>query len=83
MAGDDQIHELLRVPSQDQSSGDRLPGVVRRARARAGQRDTLLSAIVKIWTVIARLLAPIFAQLALRRAEIVAPIRRKPDPPKN
>ncbi len=54
---------------------DPLDRVMKRVRAGVGQRDTLLFAIVRIWTTIAEMLAPVFAQLGERRAETAARAR--------
>ncbi|MEM8983314.1 MAG: hypothetical protein AAGC71_09820 [Pseudomonadota bacterium] len=54
---------------------DPLDRVMPRVRAGVGQRDTLLFAIVRIWTAIAEMLAPVFAQLGERRAETAARAR--------
>lgn len=63
------IEALLKV---DDSAADeqpqRLDRVLRRVRASVGQKDSFLFAIVKFWTVIAEMVAPIFAQLAARQA---------------
>ncbi len=64
-----EIAALLSVDDADEpEQTGRLDRVMRRVRAGVGQRDSLLFAIVKFWTVVAELLAPIFAQLAARRA---------------
>ena len=40
---------------------------ITRARANVAQRDTILFAFIKIWTVLADLLAPLFASFAAKR----------------
>jgi hypothetical protein len=72
-----QIKDLLKVDTQDEVAPKRVDDLMRRVRAGIGQRDTLLFALVRIWTVIVRLLAPVFARLAVRKAEIDA-ARPKP-----
>ena len=72
MEEDDRIRELLKVTPSPESRNPLTDKVLRRARAGVGQRDTLLFAIVRIWTVIAELLAPVFAQLAERQARFSA-----------
>lgn len=72
MEDEDQIRKLLRVTPPTGTKTPLTDKVIRRARAGVGQRDTLLFAIVRIWTVVAELLAPIFAQLAARHAKFKA-----------
>ncbi|MEM9173040.1 MAG: hypothetical protein AAGA84_10080 [Pseudomonadota bacterium] len=67
---DDQIRSMLAVdeqPDGEQRSG--LDRVMRRVRAGVGQRDSMLFAFVKFWTVIAEMMAPIFARIAERQAQ--------------
>lgn len=71
-----QLKELLRVENGDKEAADRLAKNLSQVRAGVGARDTLVFAIVRIWTVIAQLLAPVFAMLAVRKAEVDA--GRKP-----
>ena len=72
-----QLRDLLKVEQQEQQSTDRVARTMSQVRAGVGARDTLIFAIVRIWTVILRLLAPVFATLAVRRAEVEA--GRQPD----
>ncbi len=66
---DKDISTLLRVePEQEAAESDRMSKVLRRVRASVGQRDSLLFSIVKFWAVVAEMVAPIFAQIAERRA---------------
>lgn len=67
-----QIKDLLQVDAQDEAAPKLVDELMRRVRAGVGARDTLLFAFVRIWTVVVRLLAPIFARLAVRKAEIDA-----------
>lgn len=67
---DQKIKDLLEVDDRTEAGPNRIDNLMRRVRAGIGQRDTLLFAVVRIWTVIVRLLAPIFARLAVRKAEI-------------
>lgn len=69
---DAQLKQLLAVEQPAESRKDRVQAVLARVRAGVAQRDTILFAAVKFWTVIAKLLAPIFAQLAVRKAEFQA-----------
>lgn len=67
-----ELRDLLKVEHPDQAGADRVAKTMSQVRAGVGARDALIFAIVRIWTVIARLLAPIFAMLAVRKAEIDA-----------
>ena len=79
---DDKISALFAAAQEpdDDASSDRLARAMKRVRASVGQRDSLLFAFVKIWTAIAEMLAPIFAQLGERRAANAARSRRLPTP---
>ncbi|MEL7312545.1 MAG: hypothetical protein AAFN07_13620 [Pseudomonadota bacterium] len=81
------IEQLLSV---DESTSDddaqapiRLDRVMRRVRASVGQRDSLLFAIVKFWTVIAEMVAPVFAQIAARQARATPASDANPAPRAN
>lgn len=69
-----QIEALMQSPDQpdtdlpDTHENVRLERVMRRVRANVGQRDSLLFAVVKFWSAIAEMVAPIFAQFSERRA---------------
>ncbi|MEM7278300.1 MAG: hypothetical protein AAF385_09255 [Pseudomonadota bacterium] len=63
-----EIRRLMAVQPDDESKNTRLSQVLKRTRAGVGQRDSILFAVVKIWTTIAEMLAPIFAQFAERKA---------------
>lgn len=69
---DQQLRELLKVEHPDQAGTDRVAKTMAQVRAGVGARDALIFAIVRIWTVIARLLAPVFAMLAVRKAKFDA-----------
>lgn len=72
MEDDDKLRELLKVETPPQRKMTLTDRVLRRARRGVAQRDTVLFAIVRIWQVIAELLAPVFAQLAERQARFAA-----------
>ena len=44
---------------------------VSRARRQIGQRDTLAFALVRVWSVLARLLAPLFTFIGEKQAQTV------------
>ena len=78
---DKEMSELLGVPSsQSDAGGRRVDAAIRRIRASVGQRDSLMFALVKFWTVIAELAAPLFAQLARRHAQARHGARPNPLP---
>ena len=55
------IRRLMQTGMDDEARSPRALKVVSRARRQVGQRDTLAFALVRIWAVLARLLAPLFA----------------------
>lgn len=65
-----EIRRLMEVKPDEKPTSNRLSQVLRRASAGVGQRDSILFAVVKIWTSIAEMLAPIFAQFAERKAAV-------------
>jgi hypothetical protein len=73
---DRQLKELLKVEGGEDQAADLLAKNISQVRAGVGVRDTLMFAIVRIWTVIAQLLAPVFAMFAVRKAEL--DVGRKP-----
>lgn len=46
---------------------------IQRARTTVGQRDTILFAFIKMWTVLADLLAPLFASFAANKHAMTKP----------
>ena len=48
--------------------GDSRQKNIARVKANVAQRDTMLFAFVKVWTVLADILAPIFAAFATKKA---------------
>ena len=73
---DQQLKDLLKGDEPDQDGARRVARTMAQVRAGVGARDALIFAVVRVWTVIARLLAPVFAMLAVRKAEVDA--GRKP-----
>ena len=76
MADNDDIRELLQ--------GDQLAGrdrrqtslALRRARRQVGQRDTLALALVRIWAVLARILAPFFAAFGQHQTQALGTVTK-------
>ena len=69
---DRQLRDLLKVEQAERGGEDRVAKSVAQVRAGVGARDTLVFSIVHIWTVLARILAPLFALFAVRKAEVDA-----------
>lgn len=80
---DDDIRRLLNPSPITPANQTSIARALKRARASVAQRDTLAFAIVRIWTTLAALLAPLFATLATKQAR--AGLQRGPqtDFPKN
>lgn len=76
---DQKMKALLAHDVSDESDDARLNRVMRRVRAGVGQRDTLMFAFARFWTVVAEMLAPMFAQIARRR--VAAQSVKKPETP--
>lgn len=66
---DHEIKALLgsTPPLSEQDVGKQRRATINRARSSIGQRDTVMFAFVKMWTVLADLLAPIFAALSVKK----------------
>ncbi len=67
---DPQIRQLLQTdpaPARD-TKLTRL--ALMKARRQVGQRDTLAFLFVKIWAALAKIVAPVFALLGERQAEV-------------
>ena len=74
----DDIRALLKAdhPAGSTPEDDRiLKEAMTRVRSTVARKDTLTFALVKVWTVLAQLLAPLFARLAVSQARVV---RRAP-----
>ena len=69
MRNDQEIRRLMQTGLEEDAGTSRSLRAVSRARRQVGQRDTLAFALVRIWAVLARLLAPLFAFLGERQAE--------------
>lgn len=66
---DQDLRDLLQVDRPEEDTSRSVEKAAARVRAGIGARDAFLFAVVRIWTVIMRLLAPVFAALAVRKAE--------------
>ncbi len=61
----------MQAGMDDEARSSRPLKAVSRARREVGQRDTLAFALVRIWAVLARLLAPLFAFFGEKQARTV------------
>lgn len=78
---DQDIKQLLQSGVDEQEQISPLSRALKRARANVAQRDTLSFAVVRMWTALAALLAPLFAALAKSQAQALhgrRPPRNKP-----
>ena len=66
---DDDVRDLLNPAPEEGGDDAVLTHVLKRVRSGVGQRDTLLFAIVRIWTALAGIFAPLFAAFAKTHAE--------------
>jgi hypothetical protein len=69
MRNEQEIRRLMKSGLDAGDEPSRSLTAVSRARRQVGQRDTLAFALVRIWAVLAKLLAPLFAFLGERQAE--------------
>ena len=65
------VRRLMQTGMDDDSRSSRSFSAVSRARRQVGQRDTLAFALVRIWAVLARLLAPLFAFFGEKQARTI------------
>ena len=81
-SNDDQdIKQLLQTRVDEQEQISPLARALKQARANVAQRDTLAFAVVRMWTALAALLAPLFAAFAKSQAQALhgrRPPRNKP-----
>ena len=71
MNENDDLRLLLKGGGETASDQRRTRLTLSRARRQIGQRDTFAFALVKIWAVLAKLVAPFFANIAERQAEML------------
>ncbi|MDJ0750251.1 MAG: hypothetical protein QNJ11_12245 [Woeseiaceae bacterium] len=65
------VRRLMQTGMDDEQRTSRARSAVSRARRQVGQRDTLAFALVRIWSALARLLAPLFAYFGEKQARTV------------
>lgn len=78
----DDIRALLQAAPSPSDEQPDLSSTLRRVRANVAQRDTLVFALVRIWSALAALLAPIFAALATQQARTQLQRGESPRPSK-
>ena len=61
----------MQTGMDDEAHSSRPLKAASRARRQVGQRDTLAFALVRIWSVLARLLAPLFAFFGEKQARTI------------
>ena len=66
-----EIRQLIQSGMEGDEHSSRPLLAVSRARRQVGQRDTLAFALVRVWSVLARLLAPVFAFFGEKQAQAV------------
>lgn len=71
MRKEEEIRQLMQTGMDSDEKPSRALSAVSRARRQVGQRDTLAFALVRIWSVLARLLAPLFAFVGERQARAI------------
>lgn len=77
-SNNDDIRALLKADQPDGRTPEDeqiLTGAMLRVRSTVARKDTLTFALIKVWTVLAQLLAPLFARLAVSQARAA---RRNP-----
>ncbi len=65
------VRRLMQTGMDNEARSSRPLKAVSRARRQVGQRDTLAFALVRIWAVLARLLAPLFAFFGEKQARTI------------
>ena len=68
---EEEIRRLMQAGMDTDERPSRALSAVSRARRQVGQRDTLAFALVRVWSVLARLLAPVFTFFGEKQAQTV------------
>ena len=69
---DPRIRDLIGYSGERSDSPRLTRAAVIRARRQVGNRDTIVFAFVRIWAVLAKILAPFFAVFGTKHAHAVA-----------
>ncbi|KZY38154.1 MULTISPECIES: hypothetical protein [unclassified Oleiphilus] len=65
--------------SDEKPKSDNIKSVLQKTRTQTSQHDTMSFALVKIWVTMAELFAPMFANLALKNSDQLAPKNNQSD----
>lgn len=68
MSNEQDIRRIMQAGMDGTESPSRVRSAVSRARRQVGQRDTLAFLLVRIWSALARMLAPMFAFIGEKQA---------------
>ncbi len=71
MRKEQEIRRLMQTGMNETDKPSRALSAVGRARRQVGQRDSIAFALVGIWAVLARLLAPVFAFFSEKQAQTI------------
>ncbi len=71
MRKEQEIRRLMQTGMNETDKPSRALSAVSRARRQVGQRDSIAFALVGIWAVLARLLAPVFAFFSEKQAQTI------------
>ncbi|MDH3621433.1 MAG: hypothetical protein OER91_11100 [Gammaproteobacteria bacterium] len=71
MRKEQEIRRLMQTGLDTDKTPSRALSAVSRARRQVGQRDTLAFALVRVWSVLARMLAPLFAFFGEKQAQTI------------
>jgi len=71
MRNEKEIRQLMQTGMEVEATRTRALRAVSLARRQVGQRDTMGFALFRIWAVLARLLAPLFAFFGERQAQTI------------
>jgi hypothetical protein len=74
----DEKFENLFKDSQIEPNKDNVDKALKKAKAETGQKDTLMFAFVNIWVAMAELLAPLFANIAIKNSQSLNPKHKHP-----
>ncbi len=71
MTDEQKIRRLMQTGMGAEQPTKRVSTVLGKARRQTGQRDTISFVLVRIWAVLARLLAPLFAAFGEQQAKAI------------
>jgi|GEM_PF-4255252 len=71
MTDEQKIRRLMQAGIDAEQPTKRVSTVLGKVRRQTGQRDTISFALFRIWAVLARLLAPLFAAFGEQQAKAI------------